>query len=154
MPYKDLNKRREASRRRYANLSDEQRQKIKVSQEKYKQSEKGKKTSRLISRRNYLKFRQSENWRRIAFANRIKRLYNISVEEYAWILYNQNFKCAICNNPFNFDDQHGIHIDHNHITNEIRGLLCPICNRYIIGNIEIYGISIFKKSFEYLGLDL
>jgi len=40
----------------------------------------------------------------------------------------QNDKCAICNGP---TERKHFCVDHNHSTNQIRGLLCSWCNRMI-----------------------
>ena len=57
--------------------------------------------------------------------------YNISIEDY-YILYKKfNGKCHICKKEgFKLKkDGEGLVLDHNHLTNEVRGLLCPNCNR-------------------------
>jgi len=47
------------------------------------------------------------------------------------MLIKQNNLCAICHNEFKpFKD---IHIDHNHITGKVRGLLCSKCNMSLGG---------------------
>ena len=59
-------------------------------------------------------------------------------------------ECAICcKSNLSGRDQH---IDHNHITGEIRGVLCRRCN-VALGFIEkrLYSLHVFVR---YLGLDL
>lgn len=54
--------------------------------------------------------------------NDLKRKYGITIEEYAEILIRQGSGCAICGNPC---ETRGIlAVDHNHLTNKVRGLLC------------------------------
>ena len=56
----------------------------------------------------------------------LKTRFGISQELYNSILGNQVGVCAICcqTNP----DNRALAIDHNHETQEIRGLLCRACN--------------------------
>ena len=45
------------------------------------------------------------------------------------MLNEQGVLCAICHNPPTIKSSHSIlHVDHNHLTNEVRGLLCSTCN--------------------------
>lgn len=73
-----------------------------------------------------------------AHKQNIKRLYGITYEEYLEILEKQNNRCAICNltlkeaiNTQGRGKARHFHIDHNHKTGEIRGLLCTLCNQGI-----------------------
>ena len=54
-------------------------------------------------------------------------LYGIDETQYMAIAKAQNYKCASCG-----DDargyEHTLCLDHDHVTNEIRGLLCSGCN--------------------------
>ena len=54
-----------------------------------------------------------------------KRKYNITIEQYNKILLEQNNKCKICGTE---NKEKYFHIDHNHKTGKIRGLLCCNCN--------------------------
>lgn len=51
------------------------------------------------------------------------RKYNITTEDYNNLYKSQDGKCAICLKPFEL-----LHIDHNHISGRVRGLLCNPCN--------------------------
>lgn len=55
---------------------------------------------------------------------KIKSRYGLSKEEYN-LLLSRYKSCAICNCNFKCTP----HIDHDHVTNGIRGLLCPNCNK-------------------------
>src|SRR5258706_7026302 len=60
----------------------------------------------------------------------LKYLYNLSWDEYQDLLKKQNYKCAICTLPFQVSKGYkGPHVDHCHINNKVRGLLCWWCNR-------------------------
>jgi hypothetical protein len=52
------------------------------------------------------------------------RAYGVTREEYAALVDRQGNACAICMRPFISEP----HVDHNHKTNEVRGLLCQNCN--------------------------
>lgn len=56
--------------------------------------------------------------------NRYIYKYNITLEEFRCMVAQQGGRCRVC------DEQEGesLHIDHNHATGEIRGLLCKSCN--------------------------
>jgi uncharacterized protein YlaI len=58
--------------------------------------------------------------------------------EYGQLLEKQNYKCAICDVA---NTQSRLSIDHNHKTQEIRGLLCHDCNS---------GIASFEENRQYL----
>ncbi len=59
--------------------------------------------------------------------NHLKSAYNITIEIFEELLEGQNRQCFICGKNHN-DCLKGLHIDHDHITGEIRGLLCSKCN--------------------------
>lgn len=55
---------------------------------------------------------------------RREQKYGITEEETQNRLVAQNDNCAICEEPLS----KGFHVDHDHFTGIIRGLLCPTCN--------------------------
>lgn len=67
----------------------------------------------------------------------LKHNYGISPEVYKLMLDAQNGVCAICKQPETGKSSWGgireLSVDHNHETNEVRGLLCTQCN-YMIGH--------------------
>ena len=68
--------------------------------------------------------------------NHLKRLYGISEEDYDLLLIKQDFKCAICGEFSNATGKNArLHVDHDHRTGEVRGLLCYGCN-IAIGFLE------------------
>lgn len=59
----------------------------------------------------------------------LKKAYGISNEDYKKILTYQKSVCAICLVPPKASKY--LHIDHDHSTGRIRGLLCHQCNWYL-----------------------
>jgi len=58
---------------------------------------------------------------------RRKRLYGITTKEYEDLFLSQGSRCAICrcSEP---GGKKCWHIDHDHSTNKVRGILCHSCN--------------------------
>lgn len=54
----------------------------------------------------------------------LQRAYGISLEEFDRLVKKQNGRCAICSEAFSKTP----HVDHDHQTGQIRGLLCLPCN--------------------------
>ena len=52
----------------------------------------------------------------------LQRCYNLTISEYDALLQLQGGGCAICG------DTTALHVDHNHDTNEVRAILCGLCN--------------------------
>jgi len=67
----------------------------------------------------------------------LRRKYNLSYENLLSMWDVQDGKCAICGEEFK--NSSDAFVDHNHETNEIRGLLCRQCN---------LGIGFFKDNSE------
>jgi hypothetical protein len=56
-----------------------------------------------------------------------KSLYGITQDQYMAIAEAQGFACASCGDSAK-GVEHTLCVDHDHYTNEIRGLLCSGCN--------------------------
>jgi len=54
----------------------------------------------------------------------------LTLDAYHAMLYAQGGGCAICKRP---PKTRRLHVDHDHATGKIRGLLCFTCNRYVLG---------------------
>lgn len=67
----------------------------------------------------------------------LRRKYNLTVEEYKALLAKQGNCCAICKKG----SKRGLHIDHDHLTGEVRALLCSPCNS---------GLGMFKDDIRLL----
>jgi len=61
----------------------------------------------------------------------LKENFGITLEEFRERLSKQDGLCAICSL------EPGTHLDHNHATGKIRGILCNTCNR---------GLGLFKDN--------
>lgn len=70
-----------------------------------------------------------------------KKTYGISSEDYDRILVAQNHVCAICKQGA--DGKKKAHVDHDHTSNEVRGVLCNLCN---------VGLGIYEKHQRPAGL--
>lgn len=70
----------------------------------------------------------------------------ITKDQYLLILESQNGLCAICKKPPKTN--HDLAIDHNHATDEVRGLLCKECNRAL----GLFGdsIDVIENALNYL----
>lgn len=81
----------------------------------------------------------------------LKRTYGITLQEYNDLLQKQQDLCSTCKthkSAFDYD----LHVDHNHITGKVRGLLCGDCNR-AIGMLKdsttiVSNVLDYLKSFE------
>lgn len=67
------------------------------------------------------------------------RTYGITINEYEKMSIRQNHLCAICKEVS--DTNRKLVVDHDHITGDIRGLLCGRCNK---------SIGLFKDNTIYL----
>jgi hypothetical protein len=72
--------------------------------------------------------------------------YNLLPGQFDRLDISQNRVCAICGKP----NQNGkrLVVDHDHLNDSVRGLLCDKCNRGI-GHFDD-NISLLKKAIEYL----
>ena len=59
----------------------------------------------------------------------LRRNYGLSLQEYDELLKTQNGECAICFKKESSARRLFLSVDHDHHTDEIRGLLCNKCNR-------------------------
>lgn len=62
--------------------------------------------------------------------------YGLEPKDYLKLLYSQNSECGICRTPHD-ELEHGLAVDHDHVTGQVRLLLCPNCNT---------GLGLFRDS--------
>ena len=84
--------------------------------------------------------RREVNWRKFG-------IKGATVEKYNQLLEDQNYCCKICGRHVT-EFKKNLHLDHNHKTGEIRGLLCGKCNLGL-GNLDD-NIGILEKAIKYL----
>lgn len=62
----------------------------------------------------------------------LRKIYNLSYEDYEYMLEKQSNLCAICGRPEVVKSKKGnvkeLSIDHHHESGRVRGLLCHACN--------------------------
>lgn len=56
------------------------------------------------------------------------QLYGLTPGDYNALLESQGGTCAICGQPGQTWGENNLHVDHDHDTDEVRGLLCGKCN--------------------------
>jgi hypothetical protein len=74
--------------------------------------------------------------------------YGLRVEDYERLLAAQNGRCAICGTDKPGSNNRLFCVDHNHATDEIRGLLCNGCNRGL-GYFNDSPVNL-ERALEYL----
>ena len=78
--------------------------------------------------------------------SRLKRLYGLTVEQYDAMLAKQRGRCAICGST---EPKHtNWSVDHDHVTGQVRGILCSACNTGI-GQLQD-DPDIVRKALEYI----
>ena len=89
-----------------------------------------------------------DNPERTAVVDRKRRLarYGLSPEQYDELLVLQDYGCAICEG-INVDGR-DLHVDHDHVSGAIRGLLCFRCNA-TLGQVEDNPVLLHKLA-DYL----
>jgi hypothetical protein len=73
-----------------------------------------------------------------------RRLYGITLEDYESMFKKQSGACAVC---FEKSDKH-LDVDHDHVTGEVRGLLCSRCN-LLLGNVND-DCDVLENAIRYL----
>ncbi len=80
---------------------------------------------------------------------RLRSMYGMSIGDYDLLLKAQDYACAICfdpaEKPFDF------HVDHDHDTGKVRGLLCKRCNPMLGLARDSQGV--LAGAIEYLNLN-
>lgn len=82
------------------------------------------------------------------WAAHILRKYNLTPDDYKRMLEHQYGQCAICKTEEPGGNSKRFHIDHDHKTGNVRGLLCSRCNKMI--GIAGDDLSVLRGAIEYL----
>lgn len=75
-----------------------------------------------------------------SLGERVGPKYGLSVDEFWDLVQAQNWSCSICGQRFEHTGEHP-NVDHNHETQEVRGMLCRRCNT---------GLGMFRDSPDLL----
>jgi len=105
-------------------------------------------------RNTYNRIYNKEHRKRIgelSRASNLKRLYGITVEQYDKLSEKQSGGCFICGHKM---ETQRLHVDHDHKTGKVRGLLCYLCN-VKVGWFEVHKGKVLKllKAKEYSEMD-
>ncbi len=70
----------------------------------------------------------------------LRKTYALSIDDYSALLDAQGGTCAICGRT---PEESGatLHVDHDHVTGKLRGILCRSCN---------HGLGRFQDNIEWL----
>ena len=97
-----------------------------------------------------LRYSRSEKAKKRTRGYLLKKRYDMTVGEYESKLASQGGVCGICRRP---PKNQRLHVDHNHRTHEVRGILCFRCNKGL-GFFSNLGTDGGKRIAEYLHLTL
>ena len=95
----------------------------------------------LLRRRN-----ASPEYKKALRESHLKRKYGLTLDDYHVMLEAQRGGCAICAAPE--PDGQSLHVDHDHDTGAVRGLLCFTCNAGI-GMFD-HDIVLLSAAVQYL----
>lgn len=79
-------------------------------------------------------------------ASRVKSMYGLDPDKYISMHEAQQGKCAICNEEPK--TKRGLHVDHDHESGKVRGLLCHGCN-VALGSFK-EDVTLLNKAIKYL----
>lgn len=112
------------------------------------QSERG----RAVNRKALAKYNKTPKGKQANWRLYLRSNYGVSVEEYNRMFTIQAGCCGICGKHQSVNQNgNALSVDHNHITKQVRGLLCGTCNR-AIGQLKIdeSGVALFLKAIDYI----
>jgi len=78
----------------------------------------------------------------------LKAKFGMTLAEFNEILADQDGACAICKSKSSGQEGRAFQVDHDHVTGQVRGLLCLNCNLGI-GHLKEDAL-ILRKALEYL----
>lgn len=65
----------------------------------------------------------------------LRTKYGIGIKDYEELLRAQGSRCAVCAEPHGTTRATTLHVDHDHRTGQVRGLLCANCN-HVLGKVR------------------
>lgn len=100
-----------------------------------------------------LKLKYAKNYRElhpeVKRKSILKLRFGLSLEDYNRMFVKQQGCCAICS-KHQSKLTRALAIDHNHISGQIRGLLCGSCNAAIGALDTDSGVKLLQKAIEYI----
>jgi len=93
-----------------------------------------------LNHRNYIKHKTA------ARSGQLKRLYGITLETYNQMFESQQGACLLCN-THQSQLKTALHVDHDHESGKVRGLLCFECNKRL-GRYETIVRAGLHAAFE------
>lgn len=88
-----------------------------------------------------------QNNKHLKRAYKLQTLYGITPEQYDEMLAAQDGRCGNCRELPKSNKRFAV--DHDHNTGKVRGLLCDLCNRFIVFSVENYPAQV-ANAHEYL----
>jgi formylmethanofuran dehydrogenase subunit E len=133
---------RELKARKSREYREKNKEKINAWVKEYRKNNKDILSKR--GKKNYQKTKEDkqkyyESKRDVIRNKNIFRNYGITIEQKTQMIIDQNNCCAICGEQLS--NSRFTHIDHDHKTNKVRGILCANCNS---------GIGMFKDNVNKL----
>jgi hypothetical protein len=101
-------------------------------------------------KREYLKRWYAANKKKFKNSE-LKKRYGISSEQYDEMFAAQDQKCAICRTETP-GGRGCFHVDHDHDTGKVRGLLCHRCNTSLGGFGD--SVDVLRAAIAYLSRDV
>jgi len=93
--------------------------------------------------------RDRERYKNKSLASRreayLWKRYGLSMDQYAAMFAAQGGACAVCRRP---PQRISLNVDHDHVTGLIRGLLCPYCNKRVVGRHRVS--TLLQNAAKYL----
>jgi hypothetical protein len=77
--------------------------------------------------------------------------YGVTLDRYLWFLEKQKRRCAICgllDHECGSRNRRGLVVDHCHVTNIVRGLICQPCNTLLGGAKD--NVIVLQSAIDYL----
>lgn len=78
---------------------------------------------------------------------RMKNRYGISTEDWDLMYYEQKGRCLVCG-IHQSELKGSLHVDHCHVTKNVRGLLCVNCNQALGSLMD--NAELLRKAADYL----
>ena len=94
--------------------------------------------------RQAIKRGEDPHFKRQSFMSRMRRKYGLTEIGWDQLILESEGRCMICDKP-----EKMLHVDHDHDTGEVRGLLCYPCNSLI--GLAKDDVKILASAIEYLG---